>query len=53
MRLKTSKRTLREKYFFTRVLWLSLSFDNDFAMQNQPQFPRKGKLSQMKAMVIL
>jgi len=39
------ERFLREKYFFTRVLWLSLFYNNDFATQNHPQFPKKGKLS--------
>ena len=31
--------------FFTRVLRLSMFYYIDFASQNQPQFPKKGRLS--------
>ena len=34
-------------------MWLSLPYGNDFAPQNHPQFPKKGRLSQTKAMVII
>lgn len=34
------------------VLWLSLPYGNDFASQKQPQFPKKGRFSFTKTIVI-
>ena len=38
--------------FFTRVLWLSLCYDNDFAVQkNSPKSPKKGRIQMAKNLV--